>query len=343
MYLGIQIGGAKLRLGVGTGEQADLTDLQCHEIDPERGPAGVLEQIDRSAPALIHRHRVTRIGIGFPGQVDAKLGRIVGSPSLEGWEQAELSLWCERMLSVPASLGRDCELAALAEATFGAGRDADDCLYVDVGTGVQGCFVRTIAGVRQTSEAELGQLRPGLHAERADTTVASLAGGWGIVAETRARLSGQFARRLPFPRNGRGTSVEQLRFDEEASQEFSSDLLQRCDGEIELLTAKTVAQSAAEGNEIARDVIEHSIALLGWAIAQVITIAQPRRIIIAGGISRIGEHAFFAPLSEQVNRYVFPGLLGSYEIVPAQLDEHAVVCGAAALAARFEQSSGGAR
>ncbi len=91
MYLGIQIGRSKLRLGVGSGDRPELLDLQCHEIDPSRGPAGVLEQIDRTAPALLQRHGVTRIGIGFPGEVDANLGRIVGSPSLEGWEQAELS------------------------------------------------------------------------------------------------------------------------------------------------------------------------------------------------------------------------------------------------------------
>ncbi len=337
MYLGIQIGRSKLRLGVGSGDRAELLDLQCHEIDPSRGPAGVLEQIDRTAPALLQRHGVTRIGIGFPGEVDANLGRIVGSPSLEGWEQAELSQWCERTLSVSSRLGRDCELAALAESMFGAGHDVDDCLYVDVGTSVQGCFVRIRDGIRETTDAELGQLRPGLHAERADSTVASLAGGWGIVAETRARLSGQFARSLPFPRDGRDTSDEQLRNDEEASREFASDLLERCDGEIESLTAKTVAQSAAEGNEIARDVIEHSITLLGWAIAQVITLCKPRRIVVAGGISRIGEQAFFTPLNRHVAHYVFPSRLDSYEIVPAQVGEQAVVCGAVALAAQGEQ------
>jgi glucokinase len=41
----------------------------------------------------------------------------------------------------------------------------------------------------------------------------------------------------------------------------------------------------------------------------------------------------FAPLRAEVERYVFPPLLRTYEIVPAQLGEAVVVHGALALAA----------
>ena len=73
--------------------------------------------------------------------------------------------------------------------------------------------------------------------------------------------------------------------------------------------------------------------VLGWAIAQTITLVAPEVIVVGGGVSLIGEQWFLSPIREEVARYVFPPLLESYRIVPAELGELAVVHGAIALAA----------
>ena len=111
-------------------------------------------------------------------------------------------------------------------------------------------------------------------------------------------------------------------------EEYIADLLQRAGGDAEQLTAKLVAQAAAEGNEIAREVLDHACQALGWAIAQVITLVAPEVVVVGGGVSLIGEQFFFAPLRAEVARYVFPPLAGSYRLVPAALGELAVVHGA---------------
>jgi glucokinase len=56
-------------------------------------------------------------------------------------------------------------------------------------------------------------------------------------------------------------------------------------------------------------------------------------VVVGGGVSLIGEELFFEPLRDAVNQYVFPSLAGSFEIVPANLQEQVVVHGALALAA----------
>jgi glucokinase len=56
-------------------------------------------------------------------------------------------------------------------------------------------------------------------------------------------------------------------------------------------------------------------------------------VVVGGGVSLAGEKVFFAPLRREVERYVFPPLLGAFEIVPAALGEEVVVHGALALAA----------
>ena len=120
---------------------------------------------------------------------------------------------------------------------------------------------------------------------------------------------------------------------EQTEEEYIADLLARAGGDAEQLTAKLVAQSAAEGNEIAREVLDHACQALGWAIAQAITLVAPEVVAVGGGVSLIGEQFFFAPLRAEVGRYVFPPLAGSFRLVPAALGELAVVHGAVALAA----------
>jgi glucokinase len=99
-----------------------------------------------------------------------------------------------------------------------------------------------------------------------------------------------------------------------------------------------VAQAAGEGNEVAREVLARACQALGWGIAQAITLISPQVVVVGGGVSLTDESLFLLPLRREVERYVFPPLAGSFEIVPAQLGEQVVVHGALAVAAdRFGQ------
>jgi glucokinase len=99
------------------------------------------------------------------------------------------------------------------------------------------------------------------------------------------------------------------------------------------LNAKAVADLAASGNSIAQSAIHQATCVLGWAIAQVITLTAADVVVIGGGVSLIGQERFFQPLNREVARYVFPPLANSYSILPAALGEEVVVHGAVALAA----------
>jgi glucokinase len=340
MYLGIEIGGTKLQLGVGDGSGPDLAALVREDVDPRRGAVGILEQIERSAAALLAKHLVQRIGIGFGGPIDSATGIVTKSHQVSGWDGLPLVRWCREMLGKPAVMGNDCDVSAIAEARHGAGRGAGSVLYVTVGTGIGGGFVVNgrLHGSGRPAASEIGHLRPGLAADRAEMTVESLASGPAIVAGTIARITGQVSRPLdtirgPLEHPNRQQVRQRLADVEDAEQEFIADLQSRCGGDTDRLTAKLVAQAAADGNEIARQVLDHACQALGWAIAQVITLVAPEVIVIGGGVSLIGEQFFFMPVRAEVARYVFPPLAGSYRIVPAGLGELAVVHGAIALAA----------
>lgn len=354
MHLGIEIGGTKLQLGVGSGQSAELVALSRHDVDFRGGALGILEQIEASATALLQKHSIERVGFGFGGPVNRAAGVTTKSHQVSGWENFPLVRWCQETLGKPAVIGNDCDVAALAEARLGAGRGAGSMFYVTVGTGVGGGLVvgGKLFGGDRPAIAEIGHLRPGLLADRAELTVESLAAGPGIAAAAVARMT-SVSRPLDSLRSARWESesarigdapnephritraeVRQRLADvKQTEEEYIADLLQRAGGDAEQLTARHVAQAAAEGNEIAREALEHACQALGWGIAQVITMVAPEVVVIGGGVSLIGEQFFFSPVRAEVARYVFPPLARSFRIVPAALGELAVVHGAVALAA----------
>ena len=338
MLLGIEIGGTKLQLGVGTGD-GKLVALDRFDVRPKLGAVGILEQIETAARVLIARHDISAIGIGFGGPIDSGQGIVTKSHHVDGWDQYPLVDWCRRVLKLPATLENDCDAAGLAEAHWGAGQGRKVVLYVTVGTGIGGGLVTDGRIYRGNGHgaAEIGHLRPGLHADRPDQTVESLASGWGIAAAAQARLSETISHAfVPLTTGLNRISPEEVRQrlieTEEAEEEYMADLWDRCGGKLDQLTTFMVAQAAGEGNEVARDVLMHACQALGWGIAQAITLVSPEVVVIGGGVSLMDESFFLAPVRREVERFVFPPLAGTYEIAAAQLGEQVVVHGALAAA-----------
>ena len=67
MYLGIEIGGTKLQLGVSDGSGPGFQEFVRMDVDRSAGASGILEQIKSAAPTLIEKHDVERVGFGFGG------------------------------------------------------------------------------------------------------------------------------------------------------------------------------------------------------------------------------------------------------------------------------------
>ena len=311
MFLGIEIGGTKLQLAVGAADGAPFVGFERAVIQREKGAQAILAQIERLGSHLLQRFDVTRIGFGFGGPINAGQGQVTTSHQVTGWDDFPLVEWCQETLGVPAVLGNDCDVAALAEAHFGAGRGHKVVFYVTVGTGIGGGLVvdGQSFGRGRPAIAEIGQLSPWTDAEGSTARVESLASGLGIAAQAHRLIA-------------RAEDVTE-----------TNDLLNRCGGDADDLTARHIAEAAAAGNSLASNALAESINVLGWAIAQTVTLLAPNVIVVGGGVSLIGEDLFFRPLRQAVQTHVFRPSATSFEIVPAQLGEDVVLHGALALAA----------
>src|SRR5713101_2495579 len=145
MYLGIEIGGTKLQLGVGAGDGA-LAGLWREKVDVAAGPGGIRRQIVRAVPELLGKSKLDRaliqgIGIGFGGPVDDHTHTIIKSHQIEGWDNFPLEKWLGDLLDMPAVLGNDADVAGLAEVLFGAGKGLSPIFYITIGSGIGGGLI----------------------------------------------------------------------------------------------------------------------------------------------------------------------------------------------------------
>src|SRR5438105_8688537 len=145
MYIGVEIGGSKLQLGVGLGDGV-LRGLWRETVDVKAGPEGIRGQITRGIPELlekagIERSSVKAIAIGFGGPVDDRTRTVIKSHQIEGWDNFPLADWIGDMLGWRAVLGNDADVAGLAEALFGAGQGLSPIFYMTIGSGIGGGLI----------------------------------------------------------------------------------------------------------------------------------------------------------------------------------------------------------
>jgi glucokinase len=317
MFLGIEIGGTKLQIGLGPGD-GTLAALWRGGVDVARGGEGIRAQILRETPALldkasIRRDRLRGIGVGFGGPVDDANQTVIKSHQIAGWDGFPLAAWLTDLLGLPVALGNDADVAGLAEALFGAGRGLSPIYYVTIGSGIGGGLIINGEIYRGSGRgaAEIGHLR-----------VATQVGGqlrWLILEHLAS-----------------GWALEKMVRTEAASLSDADPrmVLELAGGQWQQITSKDLADAAAQGDAFAWDILRPAWIHLAEALCHVLALLGPRRIVIGGGISFMGEAVLFEPLRRFVAERVFQPFAYLYDIVPAALGEEVVVHGAVALASK---------
>lgn len=300
MYLGIEIGGTKLQLGIGMGDGI-LAGLWRGTVDPGGGADGIRRQIQAAVPELLAQARVTHeqlrfAGVGFGGPVDDRRRRVIKSHQIAGWDDFPLADWIQQIVGIRAALGNDADVAGLGEALFGAGVGYSPLFYVTVGSGIGGGLIldNDIYRASGRGAAEIGHLRVPVPdaADRPWTLLEHIASGWAI---------------------------------QEAARREKND---------PTLTTQDVAQAALAGDIVSRRILAGAREALAEALCHVIALLCPQRIVLGGGVSLIDESLWLKPIRDLVAERVFAPFAKSYDIVPAKLGEAAVIHGAIGLAAK---------
>ncbi|WDT82259.1 MAG: ROK family protein [Candidatus Manganitrophus sp.] len=81
------------------------------------------------------------VGLGVPGALDFKEGRIIESPNFPGWDNFPIRSQVEKAVGVPVVIENDASAAAMGERWVGAAQNVDNFLLITLGTGVGGGLV----------------------------------------------------------------------------------------------------------------------------------------------------------------------------------------------------------
>jgi glucokinase len=321
VFLGIEIGGTKLQLGIGRGD-GHILALERRTVIPGDGAEGVLEQISTAVAPLfeaagvgLERDRIGAVGVGFGGPVDAHRGVVTTSHQVEGWGGFPLAHWIRQTLGTESvAVQNDADTAALAEARFGAGVGYSPVLYVTVGSGIGGGLIvdGKIYRGAGAGAVEIGHLWV---VDRSDSDLGVVileeaASGWAI-----ARSARTYAERLVS--EGRGSSW---------------NVLVRANSDPAAITPRDLAEAAHQGDREAQLLLERAVVAMVNGLRQAVTLLAPSRIILGGGVSLIGEDFWLGPIRRQLEHCVFPPFQGTFDLVGAALGEEVVVQGALALA-----------
>jgi len=249
------------------------------------------------------------IGVSFGGPVDADRGVVLLSHHVPGWENFPLRDWLREQWGVPVAVENDANAGALGEWCFGAGQGCESLLYVTVSTGVGGGWVLhgQVYHGADSLAGEIGHMT--VHPGGPVCTcgrrgcLEALAAGPAIARRAQERL--------------------------QAEPQAGAILRKLAEGKVEAVTAKHVGRAAQAGDALAREVLDEAAYALGLGIGDAITLMNPGRVVVGGGVAKSGER-YFEAVRTAARAHVPSGM--RVDIVPAALDDDAPLWGAAALA-----------
>jgi glucokinase-like ROK family protein len=295
--VGIDFGHSHLRVAVSDLASTILSERKQPldtDHDAQQGLELAAEMVaDALADAGVQRTQVIGAGMGLPGPIEQSEGTVGSSAILPGWIGMTAATEMRRRLDIPVMVDNDANLGALAEAAFGAGRDAGDLIYLKVSSGIgaglilNGRLYRGSAGLA----GELGHV---------------LVDPDGIVC-----------------RCGNRGCLETV-----AATGALVDLLRRSHGED--LTVEAMLDAARDGDLGCRRVIHDAGRALGQVVATLLNVLNPELLVVGGDLAGAGA-LLLDGMRESVGRAALPEAARRAQIVAGVLGDRAQVLGALAL------------
>jgi glucokinase len=206
----------------------------------------------------------------------------------------------------------DANVAAIAEATHGAGRDYKDFLFVIWGTGVGGGIILNHKIFRgpQGGAGEIGHITIDYN-------------GPACNCGSRGCIESYIGQRYLSHR-----TAELLR--NLSPGATPSRIVSLVEGNLSKIDPYIISKAAEDGDATARTVLEEAGELLGYALASALNVLDLRVVIVGGGISAAPQFVFKA-IESALHSRVLRTHKSSVRVLKAALGNDAGIIGAANL------------
>ena len=310
LALGVDLGGTKVEMAL-VDDAGGVVKSHGYATNPEQGPDRIIAGVADGAMALSREagQPVQALGIGVAGQVDKLTGMVSFSPNL-AWRNVPLRPQLEDVLGMDVMVTNDVRAATWGEWLHGAGRGANDLACLFVGTGVGGGIV--VGGhVTEGSHNAAGELGHITIVTAGRTCrcpnrgcLEAYVGGWAIAERAREAVRGDAAA---------GRTMIELA------------------GSVEQISARTVSRADAEGDRLARHLVEETARYLAAGVVGIVNAFNPELLILGGSVMH-GIPRLISLVEPDVRAHALEAAVEGLRIVIAELGGSAGVIGAAALA-----------
>jgi glucokinase len=313
MKAGIDLGGTKIQAVVLDGG-ADVRGDARRPTPTEGGPPAVLAEMaetlrEAAEAAGADPAKLSGIGVGSPGAVDAKAGLVSEARNLPDWEEPyPMAAALTEMVGAPTYIGNDVTVAVQGEYELGAGKDSKSLLGVWWGTGVGGGIVlngKTWEG--RGAAGEIGHVVVKIDGRRCPC------GRRGCM-EAYAGRAGMEKKARKLVKKGEETKLFEI-MEKRGRTRLQSGIWDR---------------ALKQGDAMAVKLVDRAIEALGAGVASVVNVLDVETVVIGGGLgTRLG-----APYVKRIANAMQPHLFVSDrppDVLPAALGDLGGAIGASLL------------
>lgn len=301
MLVGIDIGGTKTAV-VFAEHPGSILHREEFLTLPNLGPDHALERIQQLIGTGLSRHgrpSAFRLGVSCGGPLDRVRGIIQSPPNLLTWADVPIKEILENTFGVPCQVENDANAGAVAEHRYGAGKGCRNLIFLTMGTGFGAGLILNGELYRGASEmaGEIGHVRL---TEEGPT-------GYGKAGSVEGWASGcgmaqHGAEILRAPQNAGESSI-------------LADVAAR-----RPITARDIGDAARSGDSVALRIVRSTGEKLGRAIAMLVDVLNPERIVIGGMALRLGS-LLFEPALEVMRQEALARSSAACQVMPAGLGE----------------------
>lgn len=305
-YIGIDIGGTKCAVSLGKYTDGNMHILSKSKFATEGSPNDVLEKLAEQLEEIISSNGLENtdikyLGISCGGPLDSKQGIIMSPPNLPGWDNIKVTDFFTRKTGIRSVLENDANACAVAEWKLGAGRGAENIVFLTFGTGLGAGLIlngRLYSGTNGNA-GEAGHIRLSEYGPS----------GYGKHGSFEGFCSGNGIAQI-----GKTLAIEAL-------QNGIKPAYCSCMSDLETVSAKTIADAADNGDKTAKEVYSISGRMLGKGLSVLVDILNPERIII-GSIFARSKNLLYDECDKIMRKECLGISYNVCKVVPAELSEN---------------------
>ena len=270
------------------GHEIERVEVKTTKSSPETALGAIADEVKGMLRgAGIPRKQLMALGVCVPGLVELQSGVCLLAPNL-GWREVQVRKVLSNALRVPVFVVNNVDASIVVETLDGVAQGSTNVVMLWVGRGI---------GASVMSDGRL------LH------------GGFGLAGEIgHCHVPGATAK----CNCGKVGCLEAVADGPAIARAAAAALKEGRDSSLRViparkLSSRDVAAAAADGDEVAIEVLGEAGRKLGVAASWLVNLFNPEMLVVGGEVAGAGEH-LLEPLREEVSRHTLRQAFDRVEI-----------------------------